>query len=146
MGNSADELRASVMERLDKMISDTRSNPMIYDGDLSAVRNVMSDMVVLELVKNGRTKDENDNIIAGEIEQALAESPGKLVTSFRNHPTMKKMTDDMSLDKLRHFVVTGGAKTMADYFMKVRQQDNPGNVKNEPNKEMEKVPGMGKNV
>ena len=70
-GLAAEELRAAIEPRLDKAL----------EGDLTDAGTVMADLVLLELVKRGRTRNPMDqfDIRAGEIEWALSKEPDKVM-------------------------------------------------------------------
>jgi hypothetical protein len=121
MGVIADDLRANIEKRLDTMH---------YECEPKEARNVMSDMVVLELVKLERKQDDQGNFVAGDIESRLAEDPGDTLTFFRNDPYIKAMTQNVTIEKLRNFIMNDGAKTMANRIMKVIEQSKAAALEN----------------
>lgn len=132
MGVIADDLRANIENRLDTMG---------YECDPKEARNVMSDMVVLELVKLERKQDDQGNIIAGDIETKLAEDPGDTLTFFRNDPYIKAMTQNVTIEKLRNFIMNDGAKTMANRIMKVIEQSKAAALENKNAPDVKEMAG-----
>jgi hypothetical protein len=132
VGNIADELRANLEKRLEELV---------LDSDPDEAHWVMSDMVVLELVKMGRTTDDNGNHLAGELEKKLAENSGDVISAFRKDPYIMSMTRDMDVDKLRAFVVNKGAKTIAEHMTKMAMKQTEAaehaKVKNEVQNEVQ---------
>ena len=132
-GFAAEALRASIEPRLDKAL----------EGDLTDAGTVMADLVLLELVKRGRTRNPMDqfDIKAGEIEWALSKEPDKVIDFFRNHPLIKNMTREVTMEKFQNFILDEGAKKMADHLSKVRQESG-SSIKADLKKQNERVPGM----
>ena len=132
-GFAAEALRASIEPRLDKAL----------EGDLTDAGTVMADLVLLELVKRGRTRNPVDqfDIRAGEIECALSKEPDKVIDFFRNHPLIKNMTREVTMEKFQNFILDEGAKKMADHLSKVRQESG-SSIKADLKKQNEKIPGM----
>lgn len=132
-GFAAEALRASIEPRLDKAL----------EGDLTDAGTVMADLVLLELVKRGRTRDPQNqpDIRAGEIEWALSKEPDKVIDFFRNHPLIKNMTREVTMEKFQNFILDEGAKKMADHLSKVRRE-NKSDIKADLEKQKEKIPGM----
>ena len=132
VGNIADELRANLEKRLEKLV---------LDSDPDEAHWLMSDMVVLELVKMGRTTDANGNHLAGDLEKKLAENSGDVISAFRKDPYIMSMTRDMDLDKLRAFVMNRGAKSIAEHMtkmaMKQTEAAEQAKVKNEVQNEVQ---------
>ena len=132
VGNIADELRANLEKRLEKMVLDSEPDEAHW---------LMSDMVVLELVKMGRTTDANGNHLAGDLEKKLAENPGNVISAFRKDPYIMSMTRDVDVDKLRAFVMNKGAKTIAEHMtkmaMKQTEAAEQAKVKNEAQNEVQ---------
>lgn len=79
------------------------------------------------MVKMGRTVDENNNIIAGPFERALADMPGPTVQSIRNNSYFKAVTENLTGDMMRYFVMSNGAKMVAHKMLKIAQQQAPAN-------------------
>ena len=132
-GFAAEALRASIEPRLDKAL----------EGNLTDAGTVMADLVLLELVKRGRTRNPVDqfDIKAGEIEWALSKEPDKVIDFFRNHPLIKNMTREVTMEKFQNFILDEGAKKMADHLSKVRQESG-SSIKADLKKQNEKIPGM----
>lgn len=137
VGDIADQLRASVKMSLDQVML----QPDNFDAQ--DARNIMSNMVVLEMVKKGRSI-EGDQIIAGDVEKALAEDPGKLIQSVRDNAYFQQLTENVTPEMLRHFVMTDGAATMADNMLRrsvqlEQQAEAEKNLENQKEMTEEKV-------
>ena len=115
VGNAADNLRADIYENLSDMISRAKFKP-------EKTREVMADMVLLELVKGSRTKNEQGQIVAGAMEQQLAKNPKEMREAFRKNAYVASFTEHVTVESLRNFVMKDGAKAVADAMTKVAKQ------------------------
>lgn len=115
VGNAADNLRADIYENLSDMMSRAKFKP-------EKAREVMADMVLLELVKGSRTKNEQGQIVAGAMEQQLAKNPKEMREAFRKNTYVASFTEHVTVESLRNFVMKDGAKTVADAMTKVAKQ------------------------
>ena len=132
-GDAADKLREDIFNTLNEVLT-----PKKFDAEKA--RNVMADMVLLEMVKNGRTVEEHEDIKlikAGEVEKKLAEHPDLVRQSIRNNGQIKAITEHVTADTLRHFVMTDGAKNLADLMTKRAEHQSNG-AQNELDKQMNK--------
>lgn len=107
VGNIADELRADINKRLERVLT-------IKNFDKDEAREVFSDMVLLEIVKRGRGADDFGRPVAGDVEKALAEKPGIVARAFRENGYIRAVTENLDVDMLRHFVMTDRAKEVAE--------------------------------
>jgi hypothetical protein len=128
VGTIADELRADINGSLRRML----------DGefDIDEARETFSNMVLLEVIKRGRSMD-GGRVVAGEMEEQLAEKPEPVVLKMRNHPLVKAACEDMTLDKLCQFVLDGSAKTLAVKVIAKAKNYNPDAKANELQKQNE---------
>lgn len=115
VGNAADNLRADIYENLSDMINRAKFKP-------EKAREVMADMVLLELVKGSRTKNDQGQIVAGAMEQQLAKNPQEMREAFRKNAYVASFTEHVTVESLRNFVMKDGAKTVADAMTKVAKQ------------------------
>ena len=113
VGNIADELRANIFRNLTKLLLDNQE----FDPELAC--NVMGNMVVLEMVKNGRSMDDSGQIIAGPVEQQLARQPVEMIDRILDNNYFRAMTANVSKEMLEHFVVSNGAKTVAENMERI---------------------------
>ena len=122
VGTIADELRADINGSLKRML----------DGefDIDEARETFSNMVLLEVIKRGRSLD-GDTLVAGNVEEMLAEKPEQMVRDMRNYPAVKAACADMTWNKLRKFVMNDGAKTVADKIIEAAKEYNPDAKANE---------------
>lgn len=111
-GTIADELRADIYTKLNQLVSE----PDGFDAELAGY--VMANMVVLEMVKNGRGVNENGEITAGPVEKELAADPGTVLESIRSAERIQNIMADVTPEKLNQFIMTGGAKNIADSMTK----------------------------
>ena len=107
VGNIADELRADINKRLERLLT-------IKNFDKDEARETFSDMVLLEIVKRGRGVDDFGRPVAGDVEKALAEKPGIVARAFRENGYIRAVTENLDVDMLRHFVMNDRAKEVAD--------------------------------
>ena len=107
VGNIADELRADINKRLERVLT-------IKNFDKDEARETFSDMVLLEIVKRGRGADEFGRPVAGDVEKALAAKPGIVARAFRENSYIRAVTENLDVDMLRHFVMTDRAKEVAE--------------------------------
>lgn len=116
VGNIAEELRANTYKNL--------LNVMFAEDEFSAgyARNVMANMVVLEMVKSGRSVNEQGQIIAGPVEQELARNPGEVIDTILNNRYFQAMTPDITPEMLGNFVVSNGAKNIVNHMQRAAQQ------------------------
>ena len=116
VGTIADELRADINGSLKRMLEE--------EFDIDEARETFSNMVLLEVIKRGRSLD-GDTLVAGEMEEKLAEKPEQMVRDMRNYPAVKAACEDMTLDKLCEFVMNDGAKALADKILGAAKEYNP---------------------
>ena len=116
VGTIADELRADINGSLKRMLEE--------EFDIDEARETFSNMVLLEVIKRGRSLD-GDTLVAGEMEEKLAEKPEQMVRDMRNYPAVKAACADMTWDKLRKFVMNDGAKALADKILGAAKEYNP---------------------
>ena len=107
VGNIADELRADINKRLERVLT-------IKNFVKDEARETFSDMVLLEIVKRGRGVDDFGRPVAGDVEKALAEKPGIVARAFRENSYIRAVTENLDVDMLRHFVMNDRAKEVAD--------------------------------
>ena len=122
VGTIADELRADINGSLKRMLGG--------EFDIDEARETFSNMVLLEVIKRGRSLD-GDTLVAGKVEEKLAEKPEQMVRDMRNYPAVKAACADMTWDKLRKFVMNDGAKALADKILGVAKEHNPDAKTNE---------------
>ena len=122
VGTIADELRADINGSLKRMLEE--------EFDIDEARETFSNMVLLEVIKRGRSLD-GDTLVAGEMEEKLAEKPEQMVRDMRNYPAVKAACADMTWDKLRKFVMNDGAKALADKILGAAKEYNPDAKANE---------------
>lgn len=115
-GSIADELRADIYEKLNRLVSATDA----FDAEEAGY--VMSNMVVLEMVKDGRSLNENGEIAAGPVEKELAADPGMVLESIRCDARVQSIMADVTPEMLKQFIMTGGAKNVADSMTKSAEQ------------------------
>ena len=122
VGTIADELRADINGSLKRMLGG--------EFDIDEARETFSNMVLLEVIKRGRSLD-GDTLVAGKVEEKLAEKPEQMVRDMRNYPAVKAACADMTWDKLRKFVMNDGAKALADKILGAAKEYNPDAKANE---------------
>lgn len=122
VGTIADELRADINGSLNRMLGG--------EFDIDEARETFSNMVLLEVIKRGRSVD-GDTLVAGKVEEKLAEKPEQMVRDMRNYPAVKAACADMTWDKLRKFVMNDGAKALADKILGAAKEHNPDAKTNE---------------
>jgi hypothetical protein len=115
-GSIADELRADIYEKLNRLVSATDA----FDAEEAGY--VMSNMVVLEMVKDGRSLNENGEIVAGPVEKELAADPGMVLESIRCDARVQSIMADVTPEMLKQFIMTGGARNVADSMTKSAEQ------------------------
>lgn len=98
VGNIADELRADINQSLSHMLTAKE-----FDKDEAC--ETFSNMVLLEVVKRGRSFDEfTGDLVAGDLERTLAEKPESVVRAMRENPYVKAVTENMDLEMFRQLV------------------------------------------
>ena len=122
VGTIADELRADINGSLKRMLGG--------EFDIDEARETFSNMVLLEVIKRGRSLD-GDTLVAGKVEEKLAEKPEQMVRDMRNYPAVKAACADMTWNKLRNVVMNDGAKALADKILGVAKEHNPDAKTNE---------------
>ena len=128
VGTIADELRADINGSLKRMLGG--------EFDIDEARETFSNMVLLEVIKRGRSLD-GDTLVAGKVEEKLAEKPEQMVRDMRNYPAVKAACADMTWDKLRKFVMNDGAKALAVKIIAEAKDYNPDAKANELQKQNE---------
>lgn len=118
VGDIADQLRENICNRLNEILLKNDE----FDQELA--RNVMANMVALEMVKNGRSLDASGNIIAGPVEQALANNPLEVIDSVLDNRYFQVMTPDVSKEMIGNFLLSDGAKRIADQVEKIAQKNS----------------------
>ena len=138
VGNVADELRADIHRNLSDLVNHKK------EFDDSHARNIMSNMVVLEMVLAGRSFNDKGEIVAGPLEEQLARKPAELIMAVRNSQHFQQMTQNVTRDMLENFIVTGGAKTIATAMANAASNGRTA-IQEEPamEKQMENGPVMG---
>lgn len=129
-GNIADELRDSTQRALEDILFKNKDEFHPEDA-----KNVLSNMILLQMVKNGRSLDENGNIKAGPIEVELAKNPHKVIDSLRNRQDFQNMAEDMTRERLESIIMKDGVKDMARHLEKKSLQPKRESVKEEPHPE-----------
>lgn len=130
VGTIADELRADINESLSRMVK-------INKFDKDEAQETFSNMVLLEIIKQGRSMDASGNPVAGDVEKALAAKPESVVRAIRDNAYVKAVTENLDVDMLRQFVMTDRAKTLADRLTQVSKEYAPENKGNELHKQNE---------
>ena len=115
VGNGAEELRLSVFHGLSFLWN---GNALDREEELELLAN----MVLLEMVKQGREVDEEGNILAGGLEAALAVDPAAVTQAIHGNAYFQAVTKDMSDEGLRAFVLNDGGKVIAGKMLKFAQQ------------------------
>ena len=115
-GMIADELRADIREKLHKLVTD----PENFDPELA--QYVKANMVVLEMVKSGRSLNQDGTIAAGPVEKALAADPGGVLESLRGEESTRNAMMGSTLESLKEFIRVGGAADIADSMMKTAEK------------------------
>ena len=115
-GMIADELRADIHERLHKLVTD----PENFDPELA--KYIKAHMVVLEMIKSGRSLNQDGTIAAGPIEKALAADPGAVLESLRGEESMRNAMVNSTLESLKEFIRVGGAADIADSMTKTAEK------------------------
>ena len=136
VGTIADELRADINGSLKRMLGG--------EFDIDEARETFSNMVLLEVIKRGRSLD-GDTLVAGKVEEKLAEKPEQMVRDMRNYPVVKAACADMTWDKLRKFVMNDGAKALAVKIIAEAKDYNPDAKTNELQKQNEQEMQKKKN-
>ena len=128
VGAIADKLRADIYGSLNRMLNG--------EFDRDEARETFSKMVLLELVKRGRSFHEiTGDLMAGNVESALAEEPEALMKTMRENPYIKAACKNLTLDAFRQFVVNDGAKVMADKITDIAKEYKPDAKGNELQKQ-----------
>lgn len=116
VGDIADQLRDNINKQLTELLLTDDG----FEPDLA--RNIMANMVVLEMVKNGRSMDDSGRIIAGPVEQQLAQNPLEVIDSVLDNRYFQAMTPEVSREMIGNFVLSDGAKRIAYHVGKIAQQ------------------------
>ena len=109
VGDAADKLREDIYKNLEDALSPSKFT-------VEKARNVMADMVLLELVKTSRTVEDYGAfklIKAGALEKKLAENPDLLRQGIRDNGQIKAISEHATVESLRNFVMNDGEKTLA---------------------------------
>lgn len=133
VGTAADDLRADIYSQLKEILS----NESKYDKNLA--RTVMASMVVLEMVKGGRKVNVLGQYVAGAVETTLADNPIGLITTIRDNPYFQRMTQNATPEMLHHFIMTNGAKAIADSMERIAESGKVASEK-QPDLQLEKPP------
>lgn len=129
VGNIADELREDINRSLKRMLDE--------EFDIDEAREIFSNMVLLEVIRSGRTI-RNGRIEAGDLESALAAKPEAVVRGMREHPVVKAASENLTLYSLRQFVLEDGARALANQITKAAKEYNPEAKANELQKQNER--------
>ena len=125
VGTAADELRANINGSLDWLLNG--------EFDIDEAKETFSKMVLLEVVKRGRSFDAiTGDLMAGRVESTLAQRPEDMVLAMRENSYIKAASENLTLDTLRQFVLNDGAKALADKITAVAKEYNPDAKGNEP--------------
>ena len=108
VGPALDNLRIDIDSQLREIVQDDKK----FEPNL--VRTLMASMVVLEMAKSGRETNVLGTIFAGDVEKSLAINPAKMILTIQGNPYFTRMTQNVTPEMLRHFVMNNGAKTIAD--------------------------------
>ena len=128
VGTIADDLRADIYGSLNRMLNG--------EFDIDEAKETYSKMVLLELVRRGRSFHElTGDLMAGNVESALAENPEVLMKNMRENPYIKAVCKNLTLDAFRQFVVNDGAKVMADKITDIAKEYKPDAKGNELQKQ-----------
>ena len=128
VGAIADKLRADIYGSLNRMLNG--------EFDIDEAKETYSKMVLLELVRRGRSFHElTGDLMAGNVESALAENPEVLMKNMRENPYIKAVCKNLTLDAFRQFVVNDGAKVMADKITDIAKEYKPDAKGNELQKQ-----------
>lgn len=128
VGAIADKLRAEIYGSLNRMLNG--------EFDIDEAKETYSKMVLLELVRRGRSFHElTGDLMAGNVESALAENPEVLMKNMRENPYIKAVCKNLTLDAFRQFVVNDGAKVMADKITDIAKEYKPDAKGNELQKQ-----------
>ena len=128
VGTIADKLRAEIYGSLNRMLNG--------EFDIDEAKETYSKMVLLELVRRGRSFHElTGDLMAGNVESALAENPEVLMKNMRENPYIKAVCKNLTLDAFRQFVVNDGAKVMADKITDIAKEYKPDAKGNELQKQ-----------
>lgn len=131
VGNIADELRADIDKSLGQMLK-------VNAFDKEEARETFGNMVLLEVIKKGRSVNDDGDIVAGAVERALAAKPEAVVRAIRENAYVKAATEKLDVDLLRQFVTSDKAKTLADKLIQVAKAYAPEKNENVPQKQNEK--------
>lgn len=129
-GTIADELRADIYNSL--------SNVLTEDGfNLEEAKETFSNMVLLEVIKHGRSDNGLGYPAAGDLEKELANKAEPVVQAMRDDPRIQAASENLDLESFRQFVVNDGAKALADHILGVAKEYNPENQGNEPQNQLD---------
>ena len=125
VGTAADKLRTDINGSLDRLLNG--------GFDINEAKETFSKMVLLEVVKRGRSFDAiTGDLMAGRVESTLAQRPEDMVLAMRENSYIKAASENLTLDTLRQFVLNDGAKALADKITAVAKEYNPDAKGNEP--------------
>ena len=128
VGTIADELRADINGSLDRMLNG--------EFDINEAKETFSKMVLLEVVKKGRSFDAiTGDMMAGRVESILAQKPEDMLLAMRENPYIKAASENLTLDTLRQFVLNDGAKAVAMQILQNAKDYNPEAKGNELQKQ-----------
>ena len=124
VGTIADKLRAEIYGSLNRMLNG--------EFDRDEARETSSKMVLLELIKRGRSFHEiTGDLMAGRVESTFAQKPKEMVLVMRENPYIKAVCNNLTFDAFRQFVVNDGAKALADKIIGAAKEYNPDAKVNE---------------
>lgn len=124
VGTIADDLRADIYGSLNRMLNG--------EFDRDEARETSSKMVLLELIKRGRSFHEiTGDLMAGRVESTFAQKPKEMVLVMRENPYIKAVCNNLTFDAFRQFVVNDGAKALADKIIGAAKEYNPDAKVNE---------------
>ena len=129
VGNIADELREDINRSLKRMLNG--------EFDRSEAQEIFSNMVLLEVVRRGRTI-RNGRMEAGPVEIALAEKPESMVRRMRDYPEVKTACENLTLEKLCQFVQEDRARDLAKQILQNAKEHNPDAKANDLQKQNER--------
>ena len=129
VGNRAQEFHKIVTEGIEEMLK-----PGEFEPDVA--KYLMAGMVTLEMVNKSRSVDAEGNIIASDLEQVFQKGFAEMVSSVRDNPVFQAMTENVTLDMLRNFVINNDAKTICETMAKnAENRDNI--IMDDPSKQLE---------
>lgn len=128
VGDIADQLRADIKQKLEKILTEDGFNP-------DKARDTLSKMVLLEIIKMGRGVNTVDGELGvtrvSELEKSLAQKSEATVRSVRNHSYFQAATERLDKDMLRQFVMTDRARAVAEKLIQMAAEKAHGNKDSE---------------